>query len=101
MMNIIWTQELLTDQHFAIASCKDEDGCIRYGWTIVKECVKEQDFYWTGTMVIGKPFCVNLATKFGSLESCIRDIKDALSYDHGIRRTISSEFFQPLLESSQ
>lgn len=83
-------------RHVYIHIIKSDEG--RYGWVESDRPIHKNQYWWKGNHIgTGRAFEVNLANRFGSLDSCIWDIKDGLSYDHGIRRVESSKILNHAL----
>lgn len=91
--------ELIADfpiHHFNVHIISDND---RYGWVMKEGPINpERDYHNRGFHIgSGRPYEVSYAERFGSLPSCLADLKDALSYDHGIRRMESKDIIAEAL----
>lgn len=72
-------------ESFSFDILRDAEG---WGW-----CRSGEEHAITGFSVIGKPVSMSRC-KFGTLEKCLADIVEHLSYYHGVRRSVSV----PILE---
>ncbi len=82
--------------HFNVHIISDND---RYGWVMKEGPINpERDYYYRGFNIgSGRPFELSMAERFGSLPSCLADLKDDLSYTHGIRRMESKDIIAEAL----